>query len=114
MKAALSLLTALAVASCASVPAPEGQTSIPYVASNGIVEWKAPGPDALYIRAITGDWYLARTINACPRLAVATSLGFVTNNLGELDRYGAILAQGQRCPLASIVKSAPPPGETQG
>lgn len=89
------------------------ETAIPYVNSNGIVEWKVVADDALYIRGIGGDWYLVRTAVRCPRLRTADTLGFVTQ-LDQLDRYGAILAQGQRCPLASVVRSGPPPEDADG
>jgi hypothetical protein len=36
------------------------------------------------------------------------TLGFVTPGLDELDRSGAILAEGQRCPIASINRSVQP------
>ena len=50
-------LLALAM-TCGSVGAAAKESSretyIPYVSSNGIVEWEVAGDDALYIRAITG------------------------------------------------------------
>lgn len=107
---------ALALSACAISGGEVGsnEAAIPYVSSNGIVDWRPAGPDALYIRAITGDWYHVRTMGNCNRLRTATSLGFVTSGLDQLDRHGSILAEGQRCPLLSVVKSAPPPEEAKG
>lgn len=84
------------------------ETAIPFVRSGGILEWRAARDGALYIRANSGDWYFVRTQGPCTRLAVANTLGFVTNAGDQLDRHGAILAQGQRCPVSSVVRSGPP------
>jgi hypothetical protein len=104
----------LLAAACSTVDAgPHGdataEASIPFVASNGISEWRVAGAGAVYIRSISGHWYLARTMNRCSALQSAITLGFVTSALGELNRYGAILAEEQRCPLGSLVRSEPPP-----
>lgn len=85
------------------------ETAIPFVRSNGILDWRAAGDGALYIRGQSGDWYFVRTMGPCPRLKTAITLGFVTSAGDQLDRYGAILAEGQRCQVRSIVKSGPPP-----
>jgi hypothetical protein len=87
------------------------EASIPFVASNGISEWRVAGPGAVYIRSISGHWYLARTMNRCSALDSAITLGFVTSAFGELNRYGAILAEEQRCPIESLVRSEPLPSK---
>jgi hypothetical protein len=56
-----------------------------------------------------GDWYLVRTATACPRLRSAHALGFVTVGGDRLDRFSTIVAEGWRCPVASVTTSAPPP-----
>ncbi len=94
--------------------APSRETSIIDAASDGIVEWKADEDRGLYLRALDGGWYYARMANRCPRLKVATRLGFQTAPDGQLDRYGAVYAEGWRCQIDSLTRSAPPPGETQG
>lgn len=104
-----------ALGACATPQAGvEGETAIPFVSTNGIVDWRAAADDALYIRGVTGDWYLVRTMGPCPRLRTAISLGFVTRGIDQLDRGGSIIAQGQTCPVASVRRSAPPPGERSG
>lgn len=114
MKAKLSLIALAALAGCATA-APDGpaagETSIPYVASNGIAEWQAEGDEALYIKDVMGQWYHVRTMGTCSRLRTAISLGFVTSALDHLDRHGAIIAEGQRCPLASVTRSGGPPAK---
>jgi hypothetical protein len=37
------------------------------------------------------------------------ALGFETSAGDQLDRYGAILADGWRCQIASVTLSPPPP-----
>ena len=87
---------------------PDGETAIPFASSNGIADWKVSADNLVYIKAINGDWYLVRTMADCPRLYTARALGFVTRG-GQLDRHGAILAEGHRCAVDSVVRSGPPP-----
>ena len=86
-----------------------GETVIPFMSSLTNVEWKAASDDSLYLRGPKGDWYFIRTANRCTRLLVARGIGIQTSALGQLDRHGAIMVQGARCPVASIVRSDGPP-----
>jgi hypothetical protein len=103
----------LAAAALAAAPAAAATNStevaIPFASSNGIHDWQADGNRGLYIKSITGQWYYARTMGVCGRLRTALSLGFETSAGGQLDRHGAILAEGVRCPIKSLVRSDPPP-----
>src|SRR3712207_138436 len=80
------------------------ETAIPFVSSNGIHDWRADGKRALFIQSINGDWYYARTAGVCGRLLSARALGVETSALNQLDRYGAVLVEGGRCQLASVVR----------
>ena len=102
------LTAATAAAPAAAEKAPE-ETAIPFINSISNVEWKAASNDSLYLRGGNGDWYFVRTANRCTRLRAAHGIGFQTSRGGQLDRYGAILVQGMRCPVASIVRSEGPP-----
>jgi hypothetical protein len=86
-----------------------GETAIPFINSISNLEWQAASNDSLYVRGGNGDWYFVRTTNRCNRLQQARAIGFHTSALGQLDRHGAIIAQGVRCPVASIVRSEGPP-----
>lgn len=86
-----------------------GETVIPFMSSLNAVEWKAAGDDSLYLRGPRGEWYLVRTMNRCTRLRSSPGIGFETSALDQLDRHGAILVQGQRCPVESITRSGEPP-----
>jgi hypothetical protein len=102
----LGLTAAAAAASAAKSP---GETVIPFINSISNLEWKAASDDSFYVRGGNGDWYFVRTTNRCTRLGAAHAIGFQTSALGQLDRHGAVLVQGQRCPVASIERSEGPP-----
>jgi len=73
------------------------------------LEWVPDGENGLFIRADTGRWFYARTREACPRLDNNVALRFDTRGGRDLDRFGAIRAEGWRCDLASVTESAGPP-----
>ena len=100
---------ALAAAPAAGAGREPGETVIPFINSISNLEWEAASNDSLYMRGGNGDWYFVRTTNRCNRLRQARAIGFHTSALGQLDRHGAILVQGVRCPVASIVRSEGPP-----
>ena len=105
-------LMCLAVAAAAAPAAAKernGETVIPFMSSLNAVEWKAASDDSLYVRGPRGDWYFIRTMNRCSRLRSSPGIGFQTSALDQLDRHGAILVQGVRCPVESITRSAGPP-----
>jgi hypothetical protein len=103
---ALALLgSAPALAADPAAPA-SGETRIPRMGN--FLEWIADGERGLYIRGDTGRWYYARTQSECPRLDAARALRFDTSGNGDLDRFGAIRAEGWRCQLSSVVESAAP------
>ena len=106
----LSLVALGLIFSQPSAPA-EREAFVPYAASDGIVGWKADGDRGVFIRGLVGGWYYAATSNRCGRLRGATTIAFVTRGTSDLDRFGALVVEGSYCPLRSVVRSAPPPGE---
>ena len=109
-KTTLLLAAALMGGAASSAGNTRGEeTAIPFVRSNGILDWKAASDDSLYVRGSNGRWYMVRTMNRCPRLKTAITLGFDTSALDQLDRHGAILAEGWRCPIDTITFSEGPP-----
>ena len=109
----IPLLAAVAGLAAAQAPADERphEAYVPYASTDGIVGWRAIGEGGVFVKSLTGGWYYAATINRCRRLRTATNVAFITRGLSDLDRYGAVVAQGSYCPLRSVVRSAPPPGE---
>ena len=108
MKIGFALTAALAPLLLAAAPPAPREASIPFITRDGILRWQADEERGVYIQSLTGKWYYARTVGRCSRLVSATRLGFVSAGLDELDRYGVIVAEGERCPLASVVRSPPP------
>jgi hypothetical protein len=105
---AVAGLTAFAGIAQAASGKAGGETAIPFASSNGIADWQVAADNLVYIKAINGDWFLVRTMANCPRLYTARALGFITRS-GQLDRHGAILAEGDRCAIDSVVQSGAPP-----
>jgi hypothetical protein len=115
LKTLSATLLAVAAAGAAAAPIPSEETEIPYANRDGIVEWEAAGDDLVYVHALTGGWYRIETMGRCSRLRTALSLGFDTSPMGQLDRHSAIIAQGHRCPIVSVVKAdGPPPKKHKG
>jgi hypothetical protein len=116
MKAKAGLILLPLLGACATAGSREAtdETYIPYVSSNGVVEWRATSDDTVYLRAVTGGWYRVQTMGRCSVLLDALSLGFYTSANGQLDRFGAILAEGRQCPVASVVRSDAPPEKQRG
>ena len=104
---------AAACATAAPVEVSGNETAIPFVSSIGSVEWRHEGDRAAYVRGGNGQWYLVRTTNRCTRLRSASALGFQTSALDQLDRHGALLVEGQRCPVASVTLSEGPPKKSR-
>jgi hypothetical protein len=111
MRTTLSLIVLGLAAAAAPAAAGEasGETVIPFMSSLNAVEWKAASNDSLYLRGPKGDWYFVRTMNNCSRLRSSPGIGFQTSARDQLDRHGAILVQGVRCPIESITRSDGPP-----
>lgn len=109
MRNGIILIPLALAASAAAAKDRPGETAIPFVNSMSHIEWKAASDDSLWVRGGKGEWYFVRTSNRCTRLQAARAIGFHTSALGQLDRHGAILVQGVRCPVASIVRSDGPP-----
>ena len=110
MRSTLMILAGLAAAAApAAASERNGETVIPFMSSLNAIEWKAASDDSLYLRGPRGDWYFIRTMNRCSRLRSSPGIGFQTSSRDQLDRYGAILVQGVRCPVESITRSDGPP-----
>lgn len=111
---ALILLALGGGCATAEAPRPANEVAIPFMSSLREVEWQAASDDSLYLRGGNGDWYFVRTSNRCTRLKTSLALGFDVSAADQLDRHGAILVQGQRCPVASITRSGEPPRKRRG
>jgi hypothetical protein len=89
------------------------ETSIPFVDMGGIRDWQAIDDSALYVQDSRRSWYLAKLLAPCTDLTFATVIGFETKGVNRLDRFGAVVVNGQRCALSSFVASGPPPAKNK-
>jgi hypothetical protein len=109
MRTTLSLIVLALAAAPAIAKDRSGETVIPFMSSLNAVEWKPASNDSLYLRGPRGDWFFIRTMNRCNRLRTSSGIGFQTSARDQLDRHGAILVEGVRCPIESITRSEGPP-----
>lgn len=100
-------------ATAQAVKAEEGkaatETAIPFANMGGIRDWQAIDDSTLYVQDNRRNWYLARLAAPCTDLSFATAIQFETKGVSRLDKFGVVVVNGQRCPLASFVASGPPP-----
>ncbi len=114
------ILTAMAALGAALVPvsapaagqqAPRGEeVAIPFPRT-GIRTWHADTDRILYVMDRSRRWYRVELMRPCQGIQYNYAIGFDTRGLSRFDRHSFILARGQRCPVNSVVRSDPPPGE---
>jgi len=101
-------LPAAPLAAKQAAPRPP-ETSIPFVAHHGILDWKVADRTTLYIQSRDHKWYRATVFSSCRNLSFATKIGFDTGHYDAFDRTSSIIVEGQSCPIESVVASGPPP-----
>lgn len=107
-----ALLLTAGAASAQEAPPPGGkEVSIPFITHGGVRTFQSTGQgNGIYIQNSRRDWYFARFFTRCLDLPFAVSVGFKTfGNGSSLERGDTILAGRERCQIASIVQSGPPP-----
>jgi len=112
MKTAFLLLAAaVAVPASASPPPdrPERETSIPFAGHpRALRDFKALDDDVVYLQDRHRRWYRA-DLGHCSGLKWAHAIAYDTNGGLGLDGFGAILVDGERCPILSLTRSEGPP-----
>ena len=98
-------MIALALALAAASP----EVSLDGVARDGLLRHVPDRQVGLYIESFKGDWYYARFVGPCARLGDSLGLAFDASPNDRLDKFSAIVADGERCQFASFVRSNPPP-----
>lgn len=84
------------------------RASIPFVSQNVRTfqpDWRGEG---VYIQDYRRTWYYARFFSRCNELPFALAVGFQTWG-GTLERGDSLLVRGERCRIAELTYSAPPP-----
>ena len=105
------MLILAAVLAAAAAPAPQPaprETQIPFVNHRGIRNFEAVGDEVVYLQDARRDWYRAELAGPCLGIRSALAIGVDTRGSGVLDKFGAILADGERCPIVSLTRSARP------
>ena len=112
MKTPLLLLAAAMAAPAFASPAAPAreEVSIPFVNHpRAIRTFEAPSDDLVYLQDRQGRWYRTELGGSCFGLRWANVIGYDTRGGLSLDRFGAILVDGQRCPIVSLTRGDPPP-----
>jgi hypothetical protein len=110
MKILIPLLAAAVAAPAIAAPAPRApEASIPFASHrHAIRDFEAPSDDIVYLQDRQRRWYRA-DVGYCFGLKWANAIGYDTRGGLSLDSFGAILVDGQRCPIVSLTRSEGPP-----
>jgi hypothetical protein len=116
-----NLILALAAAAtlaapAAAAPGPEAQARpaigsearIPFVNFRTVRSFYAPSDEVVFLQDRSRNWYRAQLIGNCFGLRWANRIGFDTRGSSTLDRFSAILVEGERCQLQSLTRSEKP------
>ncbi len=110
--AASAALLLTAAGAAAQTPGPRSgeRAEIPFVNHGGIRTFEADRDGrGVYIQGQHKDWYYASFFGRCNDLPYAFSVGFKTWAGSTLSRGDSILVRGDRCVIADLVRSGPPP-----
>ncbi|WP_313809275.1 DUF6491 family protein [Sphingobium sp.] len=110
---AVPLLIAGGTASAAKQPPARSEASIPFVNHGGVWNWQADGSRGVYVQDQHRRWYYAQLMGNCHDLPFANAVGFETRGIDTLDRFGAVIVRGQRCPIISFTHSDGPPAQAK-
>ncbi len=113
----LAPMLALVMAGCATArePRPEQVVELKVVqadaklpfADQRIQDWTRREDGSLLIEGRNDRWYHATLRGACPWLDMATTIGF-KSNLGQLDKFSAIVVEGNTCQFDTFDEVADP------
>lgn len=117
----LAVLPALLLAGTASAqqagptPGPNSgeQATIPFFMSSDIRTFESTSTgDGVYIQDARRNWYYVSFFSRCDELPWAFGVGFKTFGRSPMiDRGDTIIAGSERCRIADIVHSGPPPAK---
>lgn len=114
-KLALSLAALLLPLSAAAAnePAKDAraigvEASIAFPAYGTVRNFEADGDDGIWIEDQRRDWYYATLTGYCPDLDFVQAIAIDTRGTSRLDKFGAIIVNGQRCAFTSFVTAEKP------
>jgi hypothetical protein len=109
MKALILLASTVSAPALAEPLEERSQASIPFAGHrHAIRNFEAPSDDLVYLQDRNRRWYRA-DVGYCRGLKWANAIGYDTRGGLSLDSFGAILVDGQRCPIFSLTRSDGPP-----
>jgi hypothetical protein len=112
--AAAFLVAAGAFVTLGSLPAAaadEDDAVLHFADMNGVRDWRpdpAADDEAILIQGRNGDWFRATFSAPCPELKFAHAVAFVTDTLGNLDRFTSIIVGGERCHFRTFERTGDP------
>jgi Family of unknown function (DUF6491) len=115
LPAAAALLAAAVPASAsAQQTAPQAspaaeEVSIPLASFGTIRDFRNDGEDVVYLRGTGRQWYKATLAGPCHNLPTALSIALDHRFSSSVDNTATLLVNGERCRIASLVRSDPPP-----
>ena len=107
---AKTLLAALAIGVAAPALAADApkEARINFVDHGGIRDWRIVDRDTLLIRGRGNQWYRAELFAPAWGLNYVRTIGFDTGVGGTLDRFSAVIVEGRRYRLRSLVEADAP------
>ncbi|MGZ8298464.1 MAG: DUF6491 family protein [Allosphingosinicella sp.] len=109
MKTSILFVAALAAPATAEPRAGRAEAGIPFANHpRAIRDFEAPNDEIVYLQDRQRRWYRA-DLGHCFGLKWAHRIGYDTRGGINLDSFGAILVDGQRCPIVSLTRSEGPP-----
>ena len=116
----LALAAAAAVAPHAALadPGPPArarqEARIPFLAFGTIRHFEPVGKNLVYLQDRRRRWYRAELAGRCLELPHAHYIGIDTGGGPFVDRFSALIVEGQRCQLRSLTRSEAPPRRQDG
>lgn len=107
----LALIAGCAVQQSPNQPPPGPGAVLHFADLGGIRNWRADGKDAILVEGRRGQWYRATFFGPCPEIRFATTIAFVTDTTGDLDKFSSIVARGDRCYFRSFERIPDPDAE---
>lgn len=95
----------------AASPVVKADASIAFANHGGVQDWCADGTRAVYFRDQHGRWYRAELLGPAIDLPYVEDIGIDANPDGSLDKFGAILVNGQRYVFSSFDEVSGPPAK---
>jgi hypothetical protein len=84
------------------------ETRIAFPNHGSIRNYEANDNRGLWIEDSQGRWYYAELLGFCQGLDFAEAVGFDTAGTSQLDKFGAILVNGQKCQIARLITAEKP------